>query len=266
MKALFGILGSLVVIALIVLLYLIGYIFLVSVNISSEVATIIGGLLSLAGGFAGAMGAYMVARHQVNQEKKQEKINLLSAELPTYVALTLEFKKIILSLEFFMDQRNSTWKYQLNEYFFEGLKIEFDSINWDRWIDTKKITDSILLNELLFFEESFKRITEVMEYDIKKKRQKVISFYTDNKIEEAEKLTEEIDLYKKEKIKYYYEITYCLQKAIKIQKVVKQKITAIEKLIEGESKIENYQFFSSTNDFHIIRNDGVSEPIKVTLT
>ncbi|MEX3743556.1 hypothetical protein [Lysinibacillus xylanilyticus] len=266
MRVLYWIFGILVVIALSVLLFLIGYTFFVKVNISAEVATIIGGLLSLVGGFAGAMGAYMVARHQVNQEKKQEKINLLSTELPIYVGLSLEFDKVVKSLELFEDLRNSIWKFELNDNFFEELKIEFEVIKWDRWIDTKKITDSILLNELLFFEESFKKISEVMAYDIKKNRQKAISFCNENKRDEEVTLTKEIDWYKNEKIDYYYEIKYCLQKAQKIQNIISGKISIIEKLIKGEFMIENYQFFSSTNDFKIKRNDGVTESVKVTYT
>ncbi|MCY9547301.1 hypothetical protein [Lysinibacillus xylanilyticus] len=263
---LYWIFGFLVVIALSVLLYLIGYTFLVNVDISDEVATIIGGLLSLVGGFAGAMGAYMVARHQVKQEKKQEKINLLSTELPIYVGLALELNKVILNLERFESQRNSTWKFELNDNFFEGFKIRFDAIKWDRWIDTKKITDSILLNQLLFFEESFKKITEVMEYDIKKNRQTVLSLLNANHRDEAITLTKDIDWYKGEKVRYYFEMYYCLQKAIKIQTVISDKTSTIEKLIEGKFDIDDYPFFSSKDDFKIVRNDGVIDPIDITIT
>lgn len=42
---------------------------------------------------------------------------------------------------------------------------------------------------------------------------------------------------------YYYEMKYCLQKAEKIQNVVSDKISIIEKLVEGEIKIEDYHFF-----------------------
>lgn len=233
---------------------------------SDDRATILGGVLSMVGGAVGAMGAYMVARHQVNEEKDNEKINLLSSELPIYVGLTLEFNKIILNLELLEKQKKSVWKNQQNDDFFEELKIRFDSIKWDRWLDTKKITDSILLNQLLFFEESFKRITEVMEYDIKKNRQKAILLYNDNNTEDAVALTKEVEWYKKEKEKYFYESYYCLQKAIKIQKVVSSKIFTIEKLIEGEFEIKNYQFFSSKNDFKIERTDGVVDPINITYT
>ncbi|WP_342544781.1 hypothetical protein [Lysinibacillus sp. FSL W7-1291] len=269
MKALLNLLswlyGIFVVIALSVLVYLIGYTFLVKVNISPEIATILGGLLSLVGGFAGAMGAYMVARHQVNQEKVLKKINLLSAELPIYVGLSLEFKKVVLSLKNFEDNRNNSWKFKLNDEFFEGLKIGFKIIKWDRWIDTKKISDSILLNQILFFEESFKEISEVMEYDIKKNRQKVISLLLEENHDEAKSLTRDIEWYKTQKKFYYYEMKYCLQKAEKIQNVVSDKISIIEKLVEGEIKIEDYHFFSSTSEFKIIRKDGETEAVKVTL-
>lgn len=232
----------------------------------TNTSTIIGGLLSLVGGFAGAMGAYVVARYQVDQEKKQEKINLLSTELPIYVGLSLDFDKIIKSLENFEYQRNSTWKFELNDDFFERLIIGFNIIEWDKWIDTKKINDSILLKQLLFFEESFKKIAEVMEYDIKENRQKALSLLNANETDEALKLLSDVNWYKEQKVRYYYEIYYCLQKAKKIQSVILDKISTIEGLIEGKNDIDNYQFFTSKEDFKIVRKDGKVDPIEITFT
>ena len=226
---------------------------------SPNKATIFGGLLSMIGGAAGAMGAYLVARHQIKQEKKEDKINLLASELPIYVALGLELDKIVKQLKI-IEYKKSV-KELKNE---PSLIVKFDALRWERWTDINKTTDTILLKELLIFEEAFKRTAEVLEYDYSKKIDGYLRLKGQNS-NEAEEFLKEIKTMLKEKEEYFKELTYCLQKAEKIQKVIKGKSIIIEEIIGGKSTIENYQFFSSEEIFKVKRDDQESDPIKISI-
>lgn len=217
-------------------------------------ATIIGGILSMIGGALGALGAYLVARNQIEKEKKIGEINRLSKELPVYINLSLELEKIIAQLQAIEEKKESIG-YQLafeKNGGFRELDIKFDALEWNRWNNINYLSDSILLIELLKFQESFKRMSDVFEYDISQNSLPLNNLNNVNNHEYLH-LKTKIDSILIEKEMYYKELPYCLQKAIKIYNVIQTKSSQIEKILEGQIDIESFKTFTPTNDFMIDR-------------
>lgn len=237
-----------------ILLFLVGlYALLIQVfdiNNTNK-ATIIGGILGMVGGAIGAVGAYLASVYQIKNDQNKEKVKSLYSELPIYIVLHLEFEKITKQLSYLKDYKNKNHVNDNDDDFFEQLTISFDEVIWDRWIDINKISDSILLKELLIFEDSFKRTIEVFKYDISKSLRMISS---ENKFE-ASRLLNEIEVMKSDKKHYWNEIDYCYEKAIKLQEALSNKKASIEKIIKGELSIEEYQYFSDGNYFRIDRSN-----------
>lgn len=215
-------------------------------------ATIFGGVLSMFGGAFGAFGAYLVARHQIEQGKVQEKIKSLYSELPIYISLSIEFEKIVQQLESVVKSKNERFKdYEIDNDFFRNLIFTLDALILDRWVDTNKISDSILLKELLIFEESFRRTIKVLEYDIRFQEERIIELMFSNRYFEIAQLQNEIQIMLQGKYEYWKEIEYCLDKAKKLQRSILNRKSLIENIVEGKFDIANYQYFSTEDEFKV---------------
>ena len=99
----------------------------------------------------------------MNEKKKQ-----LSRELVSYVAFRIEFEKILLTLmELLKKQKElieNKSEREIQEYYFSSLDLDF--YNWDRWERKWDITDNVLLEELLKFQESYQETLRVFKEDI----------------------------------------------------------------------------------------------------
>ncbi|MEK4426101.1 hypothetical protein [Solibacillus sp. FSL K6-1523] len=215
-------------------------------------ATIIGGLLSMIGGGLGALGAYLVARNQIEKERKIGRVNMLSKELPIYINLILEFEKIIAQLRVIEEKKDSLgyrMAFERNGGF-RSLIIIFDALEWNRWNEINGLSDSILLKELLKFQESFKRMSDVFEYDVALEGSPLFSLYNENR-NKYKLLIAEVENMVKEKEDYYKELPYILEKANKIYSVLQSKSTQIENILEGKIDVDEFVLFTPTKLYGI---------------
>ncbi|MFJ5566128.1 hypothetical protein [Lysinibacillus xylanilyticus] len=125
---------------------------------SEYVATITGGFLSFFGGSVGAFGAYLVARFQMKKEKENEKLNKLAKELPVYAALEYEFERVV---EFLEGENQLT---EILEY--PKNKRGFYQVSMDIWDKKWEVSDTIILRDIIFFQNKLKRIRKSYETDI----------------------------------------------------------------------------------------------------
>ncbi|OXS74900.1 hypothetical protein B1B04_08405 [Lysinibacillus sp. KCTC 33748] len=116
------------------------------------------GILSFLGGSAGAFGAYLVARYQMNKEKENEKLNKLAKELTVYAALEYEFERVVEFLEG-ENQIATTLEYPKNKRGFYQVSMDI----WDRkW----EVSNTIILRDIIFFQNRLKRIRKSYEINI----------------------------------------------------------------------------------------------------
>lgn len=203
------------------------------------------------GGVIGGAVAFSVAWLQINQEKKQNKINILYNELPIYVGLSIEFEKIIEQIKYYKQYKQANTE-KINSNFFRTLVIKLDALIWDRWRN-KNISDTILLKELLKFEESFKRTIEVFEFDVDYHEEEATVFLNLGKSSDAELLIMLVNAMIDEKKHYWNEIEYCLEKAEKLQQAIQHKISTMEQVISGCLDINNFQQFTTIDELKVDR-------------
>lgn len=198
--------------------------------ISNDSATIISGVLSMFGGAIGAFGAYMVAKHQMKSERNDNRINRLLKELPIYIAMRIEFKK--------MNDQLVALNEAIGNYGGEVGRIEIDRILWERWEMMNKVSDLILLEEFYIFHEAVQRTLEVFAYDFDLAASKLINA---NNQSDIEKLKIEYSYMSQEKQNYLQELPYMQEKTELFLKAVDAKINSINQLVNGEIDIKDYK-------------------------
>ncbi|MGE8037879.1 hypothetical protein [Lysinibacillus sp. NPDC093692] len=116
------------------------------------------GILSFLGGSAGAFGAYLVARYQMNKEKENEKLNKLAKELTVYAALEYEFERVVEFLE------NENQLVMIMEY--PKNKKKFYQVSMDIWDKKWEVSNTDILRDIIFFQNKLKRIRKSYETNI----------------------------------------------------------------------------------------------------
>lgn len=197
------------------------------------------------GGIIGGIVAFIVARYQIDKQSENEHIKMLASELPVYIAIGLELEKILLQLDSYIKlQEEHKKKYndeeiKLNLYY---KSIPMDALIWDRWDHLWKISDPVLLGEMLKFNESFKRTIEVLEFDIEAfeleyNNKKMIS-NTEYGLSRDQLYLEAI---KRDKVHYWKEIVYCKEKANLINnKIITKQQDILNLINKGQSIFLKY--------------------------
>jgi len=218
------------------------------------------------GGVIGGIVAYLIAKYQLDKQNKKEFIQTYSKELPVYISLRLEFEKIIEHLsELIKILEQYKKKYNLEaitQEMYYGT-VKFDGIQWTRWEGMWKISDPILLSELLKFEESFRRTVEVLEFDIDGLKQEIQTLnekIMENKTLDVElifsnfiKQQDALKLMEQEKIHYWGELKYCKEKAQLIKSKILEREEKLIELISKEKTDSQNLTFSNFDEFKVNR-------------
>ncbi|MDC6268028.1 hypothetical protein [Lysinibacillus fusiformis] len=191
---------------------------------SENEATITSGLLSFFGGAVGAIGAYGVAKHQINEEKKSNKINQFNAEYPVYIGLELEFKKIVEFLD-----REKTKNLIINR---EESQWDFYDMNEDTWEKKWRLSDPFLLKKIIEFQTILTKIQESYEVDIAQLNSDNRDSWNDKGIRKNFKIWK-TEREKRQKI--VSEIPIYYQQAENILKLLEQQIEKIQNIINGKN-------------------------------
>lgn len=211
-------------------------------NDSVNKATIISGMLSFLGGSLGALGAYYAANIQIKHERETVKVNEFKMELPVYIAVEIELDKIIFYLKLLNESTEINEKFSkksANEFFNENT-IKFDEINWHRWNEINKISDTELLKDLYVFENVILGLITVLEYDMEKNQDKLISFYFDKgsiSSIEFKRLKMEIERISAEREAYYDKLAEILSEAKSIKNSIKFRKNYINNTI-GDNNVK----------------------------
>ncbi|MGE7750714.1 hypothetical protein [Lysinibacillus fusiformis] len=179
------------------------------------------GILSFLGGSAGAFGAYLVARYQMNKEKENEKLNKLVKELTVYAALEYEFERVV---EFLEGEKEIAiiCEYPKNKRGFYQVSMDI----WDRkW----EVSNTIILRDIIYFQNRLKRIRKSYEINIHSLEEKVriANFGSKN----ASNINRESQKANQERKKIWemipedYEKAKGILSSIKNQRIIIQKIT-----------------------------------------
>lgn len=162
----------------------------------------------------------------------------------------MEFEKIIAQLHTLKEIKDET---TLTEEDVSSFSMRFDAMNWERWVDNKKISDPILMMELLKFEESFLRTLEVFEYNVNCNENLVLNLLSNNDHVQASTILRDLDYYKEEKIHYWRELEYCLEKADKLANAIVMKANSIRSIAAGSLSIIDYTDVSKEADYKVNR-------------
>ncbi|WGT38479.1 hypothetical protein QH639_22130 [Lysinibacillus sp. 1 U-2021] len=212
---------------------------------------------SYSGGVVGGIVAYIVSKAQIDNQRTMERLKSLEAELPTYVAMKLEFDKVIQTVDALIkvkEKMDSSTDEKLKEKIYFA-SIGLNEFHWDRWERKWLITDSILLEELLKFQESFQRTIEVFGIDIEGAEKEIIDKYEKGLITKEQEEIDKLGLegMKAEKIHYWNELDYCKEKASKINAVLLRKENLIKKLKAGFININRTNLDTHYEDYKVNR-------------
>ncbi|WDU80020.1 hypothetical protein [Lysinibacillus sp. G01H] len=220
-------------------------------------STIISGLLSMVGGAMGAIGAYTAANLQIRKEREIENFSKLTSELPIQIGVSLELEKIIAQLDEYINIQTEfldifgDGKINENLYYHS---LPPDALIWKRWDNINKISDPILLVELLKFNESTKRMLEVIAFNLDDLQSEIQTLKSSSEALNIIKASEKLNLIntiKKDKIHYWSELVFCRQKAKLIQGKIKERETKIKSIIKN--KQFNELGFSREDEFKVDR-------------
>ncbi|MED3803706.1 hypothetical protein P4562_17415 [Lysinibacillus xylanilyticus] len=194
---------------------------------SDNLATIISGLLSFFGGSTGAFGAYLVARFQMNKEKENNKINQLANELPVYAALVFEFEKVV---EFLEGESSKVSHVLLSEQY-PTKRMKFYQVSMDIWDKKWQISDSILLRDIILFQNKLKQMRKSYEINIDSLEKKRSDSYGKDYYWDIKKKEESIKLERQE---IWKRIPGDYEKSKEILSSLKQQRSIIQKVINKE--------------------------------
>lgn len=185
------------------------------------------GILSFLGGSAGAFGAYLVARFQMNKEKENEKLNKLAKELPVYAAFEYEFERVVEFLEGEVRIVKSLPEYPKKTRDFYQVSMDIWNKKWD-------ISDTIILRDIIFFQNKLKRIRNSYETNIDSleiKKSDRIDKYTSFKYQDIKK---EVEIANLERQTIWRMIPDDYDKAKEILSSIKTQRIKIQKKINEE--------------------------------
>lgn len=217
------------------------------------------------GGIIGGAVAFLIAKLQIDSNRKDDRIKQLANELPGYIMIQIElkkWKKIIIKVNenkksIISEIGEDSFKEQLLKDFLD-IDIEFKTENWEKkWL----IKDPILLEELIQFEEMFKHSYEYLTKDFTEfiNQFKVNIKYVGNQVLMPEDPRKKLELELQAKQEAFNELEYIIEKITKIEVVLLMHIEHIHNFIEFPKKYDLKLIRSQKDDFKVKRDDGITE-------
>lgn len=209
------------------------------------------------GGIIGGIVAFIVATHEIKNQREQEIIRNLSKELPVLTGIEIECNKIIGQLKN-IDKCLDEIKEK------EKFTVLFDGLIWDRWNNINVINDPVLQEELIKHFEALHRNIDTFEVDVEelennlekkkaleRKMNPIDSGYT-RLIRQIEKENTFLKLIKNDKIHYFSELRYCIEKTEKINSIVRKRKSKIHDIL-SESNYYSDDLLTRPEEYKVNR-------------